>query len=119
MQSKNDWKKNDTILNKHKINTKTNWVNRELNFNQTFHSSVNHILDKNNLVDEKTDEVKLQLAMKDLQLAEEHQRRKTQWKTEKANTVVDRTNLNSTWQKDDSKLRDTIKDKENKIFTYF
>jgi len=40
MSTKNNWKKNDTLLDKHKINTKTNWINRELEFNKSFHKSV-------------------------------------------------------------------------------
>lgn len=119
VKTKNDWKKNDTLLNKHKINTKTNWINRELNFNKTFHKSVDVILNKNNFVDDKTDNAKLNLAMQDVQLAETHQKRIEDWKSQRDNTVKDRSVLNQTWNNDDSKLRETVKGKEKKIFTHY
>lgn len=58
MQTKNDWKKADTLLNKHKINTQTNWVNRELQFTNKFHDFVNNMLQSNDKVNDKTDDMK-------------------------------------------------------------
>jgi len=118
MSTKNNWKKNDTLLDKHKINTKTNWINRELEFNKSFHKSVDIMLNKNNFVDDKTNDTKLNLAMQDVQLAETHTKRIEDWKNERENTVKDRSILNQTWNNEDSKLRETVKGKEKKIFTH-
>jgi len=118
MSTKNNWKKNDTLLDKHKINTKTNWINRELEFNKSFHKSVDIMLNKNNFVDDKTNDTKLNLAMQDVQLAETHTKRIEDWKNERGNTVKDRSILNQTWNNEDSKLRETVKGKEKKIFTH-
>jgi len=118
MSTKNNWKKNDTLLDKHKINTKTNWINRELEFNKSFHKSVDIMLNKNNFVDDKTNDTKLNLAMQDVQLAETHNKRIEDWKNERGNTVKDRSILNQTWNNEDSRLRETVKGKEKKIFTH-
>lgn len=77
------------------------------------------MLNKNNMVDDRTDNAKLNLAMQDVQLAETHQKRIEDWKNERNNTVKDRSILNQTWNNDDSKLRETVKGKEKKIFTHY
>jgi len=55
--------------------------------------------------------------MRDVQLAEEHQRRRDNFKKERDNTLNMRDELNKSWKHDDAKFRETVKQKEIKVFT--
>lgn len=55
--------------------------------------------------------------MRDVQLAEEHNRRRDLFKQERDNTLKMRDELNTTWKNDDKGFRDTVKQKEMKVFT--
>lgn len=68
-------------------------------------------------MDDRTNNVKLNLAMRDVQLAEEHNRRRDMFKQERDNTLKMRDELNTTWKNDDKGFRDTVKQKELKVFT--
>lgn len=117
VNTKRDWKEKDTVLNNHKINTQTQWISRELDFSKAYQNKVENMLNKNNYIDDRTNNVKLNLAMRDVQLAEEHQRRRDDFKKQRDNTLNMRDELNKSWKNDDTAFRNTVKQKELKVFT--
>lgn len=58
MQTKLDWKKKDILLDKKTQNFKTKWHDKNLDFNQTFYSNVNSLYNKNEIVNNRQNDLK-------------------------------------------------------------